>query len=30
MRPLASRSVVAVFQIAMDDAAEKASERTLR
>jgi DNA-binding transcriptional MerR regulator len=30
MRPLASRSVVAVFQIAMDEAAEKASETTLR
>jgi DNA-binding transcriptional MerR regulator len=30
MRPLASRSVLAVFQIAMDEAAEKASERTLR
>jgi DNA-binding transcriptional MerR regulator len=30
MRPLASRSVLAVFQIAMDDATEKASGRTLR
>jgi DNA-binding transcriptional MerR regulator len=30
MRPLASRSVLAVFQSAMDEAAEKASERTLR
>jgi DNA-binding transcriptional MerR regulator len=30
MRPLASRSLLAVFQIAMDEAAEKASERTLR
>ena len=30
MRPLASRSLLAVFQIAMDEAMEKASERTLR
>jgi DNA-binding transcriptional MerR regulator len=30
MRPLASRSLLAVFQIAMDEATEKASERTLR
>ena len=30
MRPLASRSVLAVFQIAMGEAAERASERTLR
>lgn len=30
MRPLASRSLLAVFRIAMDEAAEKASERTLR
>ena len=29
MRPLASRSLLAVFQIAMDEAMEKASERTL-
>jgi DNA-binding transcriptional MerR regulator len=30
MRPLASTTVLAVFQIAMDEATEKASERTLR
>ncbi len=30
MRPLASRSLLAVFQIAMEEAAERASERTLR
>jgi len=30
MRPLASRSLLAVFQIAMDEATERASERTLR
>lgn len=30
LRPLASTTVLAVFQIAMDEATEKASERTLR
>lgn len=30
MRPLASDALLAVFQIAMDEAVEKASERTLR
>ncbi len=30
MRPLASTTVLSIFQIAMDEAAEKASERTLR
>ena len=30
MRPLASTTLLAVFQIAMDEATEKASERTLR
>jgi DNA-binding transcriptional MerR regulator len=30
MRPLASRSVLAVFQIAMDEAVERAAERFLR
>ena len=30
MRPLAAQGLLAVFQIAMAEAAEKASERTLR
>ncbi len=30
MRPLASRSVLALFQIAMDEATERASGQTLR
>ncbi len=30
MRPLASDALLAVFQIAMGEAVEKASERTLR
>ena len=30
MRPLAAQALLAVFQIAMAEAAEKASERTLR